>query len=803
MRSTRRNPLPPPSDPIPPELRGKRKRSGDDVPSKRRRSNTSCLGDSSMTSDTSRISGAGIVGPKPIRLDPQVPPVTPSKMRSRSNVHEASERAGQIPSLSASSETPSSSAAVVNAMAGPSTPRQPHPSTVPSTPVAQISHSGTVVPTPARDILRMNVDQLSSAAETILPRPPTPPQITERSARNGYPAWATPRTTVKRPPSTFVTRQAMTAARPGIRAPLPVQPVPFDFQFKPPLQHLSERPVAPLPNRACPYGSATPATQPQPCATPSTKKITVPVPFRGTVGQDTQAAVNRVQATPCKTTTSRPPAMPRTPGPTSTKPAAPTSQANAPEKMNVDDEVVGLVNHFSTEETMDGGPMDGRSNNPQKPRPESSQTQPDPCLASRFDLSDRSPESSPPPPVTPAAVLVAPPPTSTARILRKRAPTISTSLPARRPHSRPVLNNASMGPPPLPNAVQCSANQGAIKPSAGPRYPSSLGSGPLNRPANRVVSSNYRSISAPTPTSTRADEPSGRSLSYPAGRDVNKDKENAAQSHAKTKPRESLSLSSRRADTSLCISSLDDTLARLKSRNKPDFKAAPRRVLASASVSEEKGEKAKPLCSSSRLALAPMSHTQERHSAPSRFQVLVDNHRQTTTLKGVVAFVDVHSTDGTDGGAPFIDMLKLSGARVLKRVSESCTHIIYKDGKPSTAAFWRRLPECKRANMHVVGIKWLTMCRERAKWVDEALYRVDLNEQAIFQAVSNPGHAVKLTTRNASPWSRSGSRPSHSWPNWRPRELRRCPDRSLPSRMPVRVVIKDLMLTVQRKCPPR
>lgn len=293
-----------------------------------------------------------------------------------------------------------------------------------------------------------------------------------------------------------------------------------------------------------------------------------------------------------------------------------------------------------------------------------------------------------------------------------------------------------MGPPPL----KAPTSEAPSKASVGPRYPSSLGSGPVNRPGNRVVSNSYRSFSAPTPSSAKVEEPSLRSLSYPAGREANKDKENASQPQARAKPRESLSLSSRRADTSICISSLDDTLARLKARHKPGFKAAPKRVLSSgaAPTQDDAGDKAKPLCSAGRALPMPQ---QERHSAPSRFQVLVDNSQQTTALKGVVAFVDVHSAEGTDGSAPFIDMLKLSGARVLKRVSESCTHIVYKDGRPSTAAFWRRLPEPKRPE--VVGIRWVTMCRERGRWVDEAPYRVDLNAQDIFQVVSDARSEAK------------------------------------------------------------
>lgn len=690
---------------------------------------------------------------------------TPSKAPA-STASEPIPKPTQIQSSFTPFHTAPSTPMIGNAEAGPSTPPSDRPSDLPSafpaTPAAQMSQSQPIEPTPAREILRLTPKELKTAADNMLPRPLTPPKATERSARNGYPAWATPKTTVKKPPSAFFTRQAMTTARPGIRAPEPVQPIPFDLQPQVHLLPRLDRQVAALPNRARPHPLATPARLPNPPATPATRKITVPVPFGGSVSRSTQAAANRVLATPSKSAQPAPLLFPaKASGPALSKPPPPMIHIEETDEMDVDSTSDLPTSDAAAADKADGIATGELAKATSAPVAAAAEVPP----AAQVLSEDKVSVIAAAPPRTPAPTAAAPLPTTaaTTRTLRKRAPTIATSLPTRRPHSRPAsVAGTVIGPLPLKPTTA----EAPDKVPSGPRYPSSLGSGPLNRPGSRVVSNNYRSISAPTPASAKIEESSLRSLSYPAGRD----KENASQALVKAKPRESLSMSSRRADTSLCISSLDDTLARLKARNKPDFKAAPKRVLSATVVQDDKSDKAKLLGLTPRsVSLAPMPQS-ERHSAPSRFQVLVDNSRQTAVLKGVVAFVDVHSAEGTDGSAPFINMLKLSGARVLKRPSESCTHIIYKDGKPSTAAFWRRLPESKRPE--VVGIRWVTMCRERGKWVEEAGFRVDLNEQDIFQVVRRQSDD-KLKCRNASPWSRSGSRLGRSLPNCPPPT--RCP----------------------------
>jgi hypothetical protein len=100
---------------------------------------------------------------------------------------------------------------------------------------------------------------------------------------------------------------------------------------------------------------------------------------------------------------------------------------------------------------------------------------------------------------------------------------------------------------------------------------------------------------------------------------------------------------------------------------------------------------------------------------------------ETKCFKGVVAFVDVRTTDGEDASPIFVEMLKSLGARVsrlqmrwrhsadcqvLTRPTENVTHIVYKSGRPTTLAWYRKQDEDERPK--VVGISWVTrsMCSD-------------------------------------------------------------------------------------------
>ncbi|KAH7908404.1 hypothetical protein BJ138DRAFT_1137138 [Hygrophoropsis aurantiaca] len=93
-------------------------------------------------------------------------------------------------------------------------------------------------------------------------------------------------------------------------------------------------------------------------------------------------------------------------------------------------------------------------------------------------------------------------------------------------------------------------------------------------------------------------------------------------------------------------------------------------------------------------------------------------------LKNCTIFVDVRTDDGDDAGSLFVDMLRGLGARILGRVGQSCTHIVFKNGLMSTLTRYRLLNDPKPL---VVGIAWVVECVEQRTRVDEDKFKIDLD----------------------------------------------------------------------------
>ncbi|KAK2463162.1 hypothetical protein APHAL10511_004817 [Amanita phalloides] len=94
-------------------------------------------------------------------------------------------------------------------------------------------------------------------------------------------------------------------------------------------------------------------------------------------------------------------------------------------------------------------------------------------------------------------------------------------------------------------------------------------------------------------------------------------------------------------------------------------------------------------------------------------------------LKDCVVYVDVRTDDGDDAGSLFVEMLEGAGAKVLTRVGQTCTHIIFKNGLLSTMGRYRLLRDPKPL---VVGIAWVVECAEQKKHIDESKFLVDLSD---------------------------------------------------------------------------
>lgn len=114
-------------------------------------------------------------------------------------------------------------------------------------------------------------------------------------------------------------------------------------------------------------------------------------------------------------------------------------------------------------------------------------------------------------------------------------------------------------------------------------------------------------------------------------------------------------------------------------------------------------------------------------------------------LKGAVVFVDVHTAEGADANAIFIDLLTQMGAKCIKswhwnstsptsqvnpfltpgqakeQTEVGITHVVYKDGCKRT------LEKVRESGGVVicVGVSWVLDCERANEWLDESSYLID------------------------------------------------------------------------------
>lgn len=100
-------------------------------------------------------------------------------------------------------------------------------------------------------------------------------------------------------------------------------------------------------------------------------------------------------------------------------------------------------------------------------------------------------------------------------------------------------------------------------------------------------------------------------------------------------------------------------------------------------------------------------------------------------LKSVTALVEVFTLDGSSASSPFIALLQGLGARTTKSWSDRVTHVIFKDGSPTTLQRVRlsnKDPNGKK--IFCVNSRWVTDCERNGTRMDEQadIYTVDLDE---------------------------------------------------------------------------
>ena len=104
-------------------------------------------------------------------------------------------------------------------------------------------------------------------------------------------------------------------------------------------------------------------------------------------------------------------------------------------------------------------------------------------------------------------------------------------------------------------------------------------------------------------------------------------------------------------------------------------------------------------------------------------------------LRGVVAMVEVYTLEGASASAPFVALLHRLGAKTTRSWSDRVTHVVFKDGSPTTLQRVRvnnkEVDETgKGAYIHCVNSRWITDCDTEGSHQDESdeAYIVDVAE---------------------------------------------------------------------------
>lgn len=122
-------------------------------------------------------------------------------------------------------------------------------------------------------------------------------------------------------------------------------------------------------------------------------------------------------------------------------------------------------------------------------------------------------------------------------------------------------------------------------------------------------------------------------------------------------------------------------------------------------------------------------------------------------LRGVAVLVDVRDANGNDDSARWIRALKSCGAKVASRCPSAdsrrqLTHIVWKQGKPSTLAYFRGLPEGGKP--WIVGVAWVQRCVEQGVQVAEEEQLVEVGRAAIWAQTAKK-HVLVAASRSLSP----------------------------------------------------
>ncbi|KAF9039493.1 hypothetical protein BDZ89DRAFT_945451, partial [Hymenopellis radicata] len=96
-----------------------------------------------------------------------------------------------------------------------------------------------------------------------------------------------------------------------------------------------------------------------------------------------------------------------------------------------------------------------------------------------------------------------------------------------------------------------------------------------------------------------------------------------------------------------------------------------------------------------------------------------------TVLSHVRAFVDVRDAHTSrDSGEAFVEFLEQLGAKVFKKFTKTCTHIVFKNGSFNTVSKWKAADP----KPLVVRLSWVTECVNKKTHIAEDEHLLDISD---------------------------------------------------------------------------
>ncbi|CEG64336.1 hypothetical protein RMATCC62417_01325 [Rhizopus microsporus] len=117
----------------------------------------------------------------------------------------------------------------------------------------------------------------------------------------------------------------------------------------------------------------------------------------------------------------------------------------------------------------------------------------------------------------------------------------------------------------------------------------------------------------------------------------------------------------------------------------------------------------------------PQQQQQQQQQQQPRKSIIDSKSKipENKILEGVVACLDVRTEDGDDVSQNFERALQSMGAKTRRTFSDSCTHLIFKNGSPAT------LKKALSKNVFIINLLWISRCKKEGRRLSEKEFIIE------------------------------------------------------------------------------